>query len=136
VLENFITQLAEEIHLPPPSAQDPSGYFLIPLTNMLQISVKPLSPGLFITARVGLIPSKKKEDALIYFMKANFLGQGTGGNVLGIDAEEKFLTLSQITPYDVSYKRFKEMIEDFANYLNYWQLELSKLENDVKEGLM
>jgi len=57
-------------------------------------------------------------------MKANFLGQGTGGAVIGLDAEEKFLTLSLALPYDMNYRSFKGAVEDFANYVDYWREDL------------
>ena len=60
-------------------------------------------------------------------MKANFLGQGTGGAVIGMDPEENLLTLSLLLPYDMNYKMFREALEDFANFLDYWKTELRNL---------
>ncbi len=136
MLENHITQLAEELYLPPPAEQDADGFFHICIPNTITIAIKSLNPGLFLTAPVGFIPNKKKEDSFIYFMKANFLFQGTGGRVLGVDSEAKNLTLSQKTNQDESYKQFKELIEDFTNYLSYWQKELEKLQQDTTEGII
>ena len=57
-------------------------------------------------------------------MKANFLGQGTGDATIGLDENENFLTLSLVLPYDMNYKMFKDALEDFVNYLDYWKEEL------------
>jgi hypothetical protein len=86
-------------------------------------------------SNVAPIPIQKKEEAFLYFMTANLLGQGTGNQALGIDPEEKFLTLSCKIPYDMNYKEFKEKIEDFANYLQYWHTEAEKREKDAQASI-
>jgi len=69
-------------------------------------------------------------------MKANLLGQGTGEQAIGLDHEEKSLTLSCIIPYDINYKEFKEKIEDFVNYLDYWRLESEKMKKNANESIL
>lgn len=68
-------------------------------------------------------------------MKANFLGQGTLGGAIGIDDEEKFLTLSLTLPYDVNQRTFKEAVEDFANILDFWRDEVARFEKNSSEGI-
>lgn len=136
MLENQITQLAEELHLPSPETEDGEGFFHISLSETITIAIKSLNPGLFLAADVGFLPTRNKEDNLMYFMKANFLFQGTGGQVLGVNSEEKSLTLSQKIVQEVNYLRFKEIIEDFANYLGYWQKELERLQQATTEGII
>jgi hypothetical protein len=80
-------------------------------------------------AKITLCPNTKKEDLFIYLMRANLLGQGAGGARIGLDPDEKFLTLSSGLPYEMNYQTFKETIEDFANYLIYWRDEVAKFEN-------
>ncbi len=74
--------------------------------------------------KIGPCPTLKKEDLFIYLMKANFLGQGTGGSAIGLDQDENFLTLSLVLPYDMNYIMFRDALEDFANYIDYWKAEL------------
>ena len=64
-------------------------------------------------------------------MKANFLGQGTGGARIGVDPDDKFLTLSHGFPYEMNYQLFKESIEDFVNYVVYWREEIAKFEQET-----
>ena len=45
-------------------------------------------------------------------------------SILGMDKDELHLTLSQIIPHDLTFLMFKESVEDFANFLNYWRQEL------------
>ena len=70
-------------------------------------------------------PLNKREEVFMYLMKANLLGQGTGGSIIGLDRDEKFLTLCLVLPYDMKYKVFKDALEDFTNYLDFWKNELS-----------
>ena len=128
MLEQHITQLTEDIQLPSPGSKDPDGYFHLTFSDDLIISLKDLSPGFCITGRIAPIPTARKEETLIYVMKANFLEQGTGEQVIGIDSEEKFLTLSRTIAYEVNYIKFKEIVEDFVNYLSSWKDELKKMQ--------
>ncbi len=137
MLEEHLHQLASDLEMDSNFRKDEttSLYHLF-LPPDMQIVCKDLDPGLYLSAHVGPLPARKKEEAFLYFMKANFLGQGTGGRVLGLDSEEKFLTLVHKIPYDMNYKAFKEQVEEFANYLGYWRSELNRLQKEAQEELM
>ncbi len=131
VLESHLQQLAKELKLgSPPSKEGPFYHF--PLNAKNQISIKELSPGVYFFAPICPYPKGKHESLLIYLMKANFLGQGTLGGVIGLDKDENFLTLSLDLPYDMNYRHFREAVEDFANILDYWKEEISRYLKDKK----
>ena len=136
MLEENIEKLAEDLKLPPFSGKDKESCYHLPLTNNLTVMIKSLHKGIAIFAKVAPLSLKKKEEAFLYFMKGNLLGQGTGIQALGLDKDEKFLTLSCIIPYDINYKQFKEKVEDFANYLDYWRLETEKLQQKENESIL
>lgn len=94
------------------------------------IQLRDLDPGVAMQAQICPCPQKKKEELFIYLMRANLLGQGTGGARIGIDPDEKFLTLSLGLPYEMNYQIFKETVEDFVNYVIYWRNEVTKLERE------
>jgi hypothetical protein len=135
MIEQLLEQLSSEIGLLTNPEKDEQGYFLLKISESTKISVKNTSPGFLLQSNIAPIPKVAREKALEYYMEANFLGQGTGNAVIGLDSEEKFLTLSHSIPYDVDYKIFKEIIEAFANYLNYWQEEALRLQQDATEGI-
>lgn len=81
-------------------------------------------------AQICPCPNRKREEIFIYVMRANLLGQGTGGSRIGIDPGEKFLTLALGLPYEMNYKIFKETFEDFVNYLIYWRDVVARLEKE------
>ena len=133
MLPNYLKQLCEELTIPSvPKANEEK---LIPLRiGKESLSLKDLEPGVSLQGSICLCPQQRKELLFIYLMRANLLGQGTGGARIGLDAEEKFLTLSLGLPYEMNYQTFKETIEDFVNYLIYWRNEVAKFENE--EGLL
>ena len=75
-------------------------------------------------ADIAICPNKRKEELFIYLMRANLLGQATGGCRIGLSQNEKVLTLSLGLPYELNYSVFKEKFEDFVNYLVYWREEM------------
>ena len=98
----------------------------------VDIKISQADAGVFFKANIAQTPQKKREEIFTKLMQANLLGQGTAGSVIGIDKQEKFLTLSLIIPYEMNYEAFKETLEDFVNYLIYWRDEIDKI---IKEEL-
>ena len=101
-------------------------FYPLPVNPETEVKVKELDPGVLFFATLGPCPTIKREDLFIYLMKANFLGQGTGGASIGLDESENSLTLSLVLPYDMNYKTFRDAVEDFVNYVDYWKAELEK----------
>lgn len=124
MLEQLLTQLSQELEFPAVPTKDDQQMFHVPINPSMNISMKELDPGIFLYSPIGPCPPQKREELFILLMKANFLGQGTGGGTIGMDPEEKFLTLSLALPYDMNYKAFKGIVEDFANFVDYWREEL------------
>ena len=128
MLEMHLKQLSEEFDLPMRPHLDKDKFFVLSFNPDLTIKLKEEDPGLILFAQIGATPQVKKEEFFSYVMRANFLGQGTGGATIGLDETESFLTLSSVLPYDMNYKMFRDTVEDFANYVDYWKTELNNLE--------
>lgn len=124
MLEECLIQLIEELALKEGLSKE-NTFYVLKLHKELLITFRELDPGCTFFARMGICPLHKREELFIYLMKANLLGQGTGGSVIGLDRDEKFLTLHLILPYELKYKAFKDALEDFVNYLDFWKNELS-----------
>lgn len=118
-----------------PQKQEGNCYPLT-LNPQMTIRVGELDPGISFWAQISPCPTVKREELFMLLMKANFLGQGTGGSTIGLDENENFLTLSSILPYDMSYKTFKDALEDFANHLDYWREELLLHKKMAEENLL
>lgn len=125
-LKELLKQLCTELNLDcPPFDREKSTKLSI--NSDLSLHLHDLSPGFSLHAQIAPIVLKKREDLYIYLMRANFLGQGTGGSRIGMDADENFLTLSHGFAYEMDYQTFKESVEDFVNYILYWREETAKL---------
>lgn len=103
--------------------KDKQGLYELNLGTKHPIILRDLEPGVYFFSRLCSPPVKNTEQFYLYLMKANFLGQGTGGAVLGLERDQKFLTLSLTLPYEVNYPMFRENLEDFLNYSEYWRTE-------------
>lgn len=121
MLEPFLITLAQELEWDESPKKDALNQFILPLNADQVISLKEVDEGVLVRARIGALPERDQEALCMDLMKGNFLGQGTGQAVIGLEEDEKFLTLSQVLPYDINFKGFKQLLEEFANYLGYWQ---------------
>ncbi|MFA5250062.1 MAG: type III secretion system chaperone [Parachlamydiales bacterium] len=89
---------------------------------------------LYLKTRLAPCPKEKKEALFSLLMKANQLGSGTYGNAIGLDNQEKFLTLTCQLPYDIIYKDLKEKIELFLGCLHFWQEEIKNFSQKPAVG--
>ena len=126
-LDQHLEQLCGEIGIECPKI-DPEKGANLTINPEFSCLLHNLSPGFSLQSNISPVPAKKREDLYIYLMRANFLGQGTGGARIGMDSDEKFLTLSLGFSYDMDYQTFKESVEDFVNYVAYWREETTKFE--------
>ncbi len=105
------------------------GPYSLTINEEIIVYVKELNPGItFKSVIYPLFSSSDREGLFSYLMKANYIGQGTGGAIIALDPDEKLLTLSLVLSYEVNYRIFKDRLEEFINYLEYWKLELKRLE--------
>ncbi|MGR3973900.1 MAG: type III secretion system chaperone [Candidatus Rhabdochlamydia sp.] len=127
MLEDHIAHLFEEQQLDAPSSFDQQGVIIIPLPGFhLRIIKK--NQGAYLVSTVAPLPQKNQEFLLVRLMQANFLGQGTGQNVLGLGDDEATLTLSLYLSSEMSLDELREGLEQIANYTSYWKDELAQYE--------
>lgn len=126
----FLNRLCDELKLPHASQTKEKQTFLFEFAQSVIVTVKDLEPGMSLAAPIALCPLKKREPLFIKLMKANLLGQGTGNGRIGLDPDEKHLTLSLGIPYELSYQAFRDTLEEFVNYLIYWREEILKFDNE------
>lgn len=138
MLEQLISTLAAELEFEEIPKKEEGNVYHVPLNPQLIVRVQQLDPepGLSFWGKIGPCPLVKREELFILLMKANFLGQGTGGSTIALDENENFLTLSLVLPYDMNYKMFKDALEDFANYLDYWSEELLRHKKATEESIL
>jgi hypothetical protein len=136
VLEQLLKTLTEELEMDEAPKKAEDGLYHLALNPQLTVAMKELDPGIAFWGKLGPCPTVKREELFILLMKANFLGQGTGRSVIALDESENFLTLSLVLPYDMNYKIFKDALEDFTNYLDYWRGELIRHKQAAEESIL
>jgi len=129
-LKNLLEQLCQELELGTLDPIDENHFHHLKISSY-PISMKDLDPGCYLASNIGPLPEKKKEDFFMLLMKANFLGQGTGGATFGLKEDESFLTLSLSLPYEMNYKAFKDSLEEFVNFVDYWKKEIVRFEAEA-----
>lgn len=123
-LETLMKELAQEMELDESLAKASAGTFTIPLEEDLKIKLNTISEGFLLTSQIIACPTTNREAFFTRMLLANLFGQGTRGSVLGTSEEGNLLTLSRIVDYNVDYKSFREIIEDFINTVDFWREEV------------
>lgn len=130
MVQGFLEKLCAELSIAPVPKLNEKKVYLFHFSQGTDIVFADLHPGVEMRAIISLCPRERREDLFIYLMRANLLGQGTGGARIGLEREEKNLTLSLGLPYELNYRAFKEAFEEFVNHLVYWRNMIAKFENN------
>jgi len=128
MVQGFLEKLCAELSIAPVPKLNEKKNYHFRFSAGTEIAFADLHPGVEMRANICLCPARKREDLFIYLMRANLLGQGTGGARIGLDEKEKSLTLSLGLPYEMNYHAFKEAFEEFVNHLVYWRDVVAKFE--------
>ena len=125
-IETLLERFKQRLGLKAPLNKSEEGVYHLDFPPDYHLSILPLSMGLFLSSLMVPIPKEGGKEALyIYLMKANLMGQGTGGGAIGIDPTGSFFTFSQNLRLEVDESTFKEAIEDLLNYTSYWREEIT-----------
>lgn len=121
-VDAFIKQLAADYEIKEFDSEE-SGKWKIPLDEGETIYITDLGHGIKIEARIMDTPRGKEEDLFERMLFANLFGQGTWGSVLSVDDEAKHIELTRTIDYEINYKEFKDIVEDFINAVDFWREE-------------
>ncbi|MEM7174890.1 MAG: type III secretion system chaperone [Chlamydiota bacterium] len=131
-LDPLLELFCREFNIAVLPQKDKDGVYQLPINSNTQLSLSALDPGLYIFSKMMPIPKSTTQEALfIYLMRSNFLGVSTGGSAIGIDPAEQFLTLSFALSQDINYTLFRDSLEDFINYLDFWREEIVNYQKKI-----
>ena len=102
---------------------------LVKLDEETTILISEIPRGFELTCSICPCPDKKLEEFFTSALFANLFSQGTEGCSLGLDAEGEMVTLSRAVDYEVDYREFRDMLEDFVNTVTQWQEETAYYAN-------
>lgn len=126
MLDTFIQELAREMEIGTTLPMNNAGVFTLPLDEGLAIQIEAIPEGFRLFSPIAAIPETNREKFLQNVMLANLFGQGTHGAVIGLNEEGSQLTLSKKIDYSFDYSKFKEILEEFINTIDFWREEAVK----------
>lgn len=126
MLEQFMTQLSQELSMEDLITTTEDHHFILPFDHDIEVDASEVEKGILLKSIIGSCPQKNAEAFLLKTMEANLFGMGTRGAVIGLNEEEKLLTLSMEVDYNSSFKDFKEKLEDFTSVLDFWRTQAMK----------
>lgn len=123
MLEKLIHELGEELAMKELITETEDHHFHLPFENGVEVEAVPLKQSCLLKGVIGECPEKNGESFRLKVMEANLFGSGTRGSVIGLKEDGKRMTLSLELDETISYKDFKEKLEDFISVLNFWRNE-------------
>jgi Tir chaperone protein (CesT) family len=131
MLKDYLTRLVKELQLEPAPIKEVGEVFEISFEPNITIHLKEQRPGIYFYSTLHPCPLKGREQLYMQLMEANFLGGGTKNAVIGLEEDFTFayyLDLQLEVPYSV----FREELEDFVNYVEYWRGVIQKHESEMR----
>ena len=122
-LQALLAELQKDFELPRPFDQEGADVWSIPIDEGLKIYAAEKAGVLELSSTFMEAPVGKEEELYLNLLNANLLGQGTLGAWLSLSDEGRRLTLTRVIDYDVSFKEFRDILEDFINSIDFWREE-------------
>lgn len=119
-LEKLLQEMQKEYELKEPIPQVSPGVWQIPVEEGIYVTLTQLPQGMHLFSSFMDAPIGEEEKLYEHMLYANLFGQGTQGAVLGLNEEGRKLTLSHLIDYDIDYKAFQDLFEDFVNSIDFW----------------
>lgn len=123
MLDGFMNQFMKEIELEGSLATEVPGVYAIPVDDAHSIFISSIPRGIALSCEVCSCPKGGEETLYTQLLLANLFGKGTDGCILGLDADGERLTLRREIDYNIDYKEFSEIVEDFLNSVDFWHQE-------------
>lgn len=124
MLPSLIQELSKEWELENELKQENPGVYIVPLEENLNFTISSLPQGgIYFNCAIAAIPKGSEEALYTRALLGNLFGQGTKGAVLGLNESGTVLTLSRLIDYDIKFKEFRDLIEDFINSIDFWRSE-------------
>lgn len=126
MLNEMVKELYAEWETPVPPQEVP-GIYTISLDEGVFFTISNFgNGGIVFNAPITEVSPRAGEEFFTQALLANLFGQGTKGALLGLNESGNLLTLSCIIDYDVNFKEFRDIVEDFINTIDFWREESKK----------
>mgnify|MGYP006272485833 CR=1 FL=1 len=128
MLDDLIKNFSLEHGAPYTFIQDGSkGYFQLQISDEIRIELRHLEgDGVFFRTNLFLFLSPEKEMMFRQLLEANYLYQSTMGCVLGMDPNDKYITLSLYVYSPMTKNLLWDSLELFCNAWDYLKHNFEK----------
>lgn len=121
MLERYLTLFKEELLLENPFHKEREGNYRILFDPDIEVLLEEKDKSVCFKGFIAPLPAIESDLWLIKFLEANLFGMGTRGAVIGLDSEEKNISLSHQIPSQSSFETFKETLQDFVSTIACWK---------------
>lgn len=124
-LDKLMEQFQKEMELERSLMTEVQDVYALPLDEGITITIRYSPQAGGICFECPLIDCPRNNEELYYttLLSANLFGQGTKGSVLGLNVDGSVVTLTLVIDYDIEYKEFRDLLEDFINNVDFWREE-------------
>lgn len=126
MLEKHMEQFEKDLGLEGLLRAKIEGTYEIPVGDGIILSVQNFPGGFTFFSEFMKIPESNKEDIYRELLTANLFGINTKDALIGLNQEGNMLTISRTVDYNIDYKGFKEMIEDFMTTIDFWKEKIQE----------
>lgn len=127
MLKDLIDKLLIDLEMDRNEVAEEEGRVTIDLDENLSVTFNELSPiGIGMFSKLGSCPEMQQEELFTTLMTSNLFGDQTGGAIIGLDSQGKTVTMRLDIPRQVTYAEFYGDVENFLNYVDFWQQELQE----------
>lgn len=127
MLKTLVNQLSKELDMKEEILSEDEQHFRLSFDKGI-VDATEYNDCILLKGLIGRKPEKNGDSFLMRLMEANLFGIGTRGGVIGLKEEGKQLVLTFELNRSLSYKDFKEKLEDFVSVGSFWQNESLKHE--------
>lgn len=135
-IQDYTEKVIDFLGFDQASYPDENKIYSLDFGKDLVVRYSDLHPGVNFMSILGKLPDKNREVLVSSLMHLNLFGNGTGGGVFGYSEENKSLTFTTAVPYRLQFGEFKNALEDFVNFVDFWKSELARAQTGEKSLLM
>jgi len=121
MLEKLIHELRQDLSMEEVIPSPENHRYLLPFEDDITVEAMEINNGYLLKGVIGECPTQHVDPFLLQIMEANLFGLGTRGAAIGLNEEGKLLTLSLGLDDNLSFKDFKEKLEDFVSVIDFWR---------------
>lgn len=124
-VEQYLDKLSNDLQIDPLFEKIEKKLYTLPFDDRM-IKLVETEQGFILSGEVGILPEEEDFSMVLYLLSANYLGQGTGQSALGLKPDGHTITITMDIRSDMSYAEFKEAVEEYVNYFDYWREEIEE----------